>query len=44
MWKKGARCLNDELNDPWNDPISGIINGAEWYSVSGQLFHMMIKK
>ncbi|CAB3400528.1 unnamed protein product [Caenorhabditis bovis] len=34
MWKKGPRCLNDELNLPI-DPKHGIINGADWYIVSG---------
>ncbi|KAI6173546.1 Carboxypeptidase D [Aphelenchoides besseyi] len=34
MWKKGARCLDNRLNDPL-DPTLGIVNGASWYEVSG---------
>ncbi|KAK0402837.1 hypothetical protein QR680_016566 [Steinernema hermaphroditum] len=34
MWKKGPRCLKAELNNNF-DPVSGIINGAEWYPISG---------
>ncbi|CAI5454880.1 unnamed protein product [Caenorhabditis angaria] len=34
MWKKGPRCLNEELNIAV-DPQNGIINGADWYIVAG---------
>ncbi|UMM38957.1 hypothetical protein L5515_016207 [Caenorhabditis briggsae] len=34
MWKEGPRCLDDDLNVAV-DPQNGIINGADWYIVSG---------
>ncbi|GMT34529.1 hypothetical protein PFISCL1PPCAC_25826 [Pristionchus fissidentatus] len=34
MWKPGPRCLNPLL-ELTGDPQSGIVNGAEWYIVSG---------
>ncbi|CAI2357868.1 unnamed protein product [Caenorhabditis sp. 36 PRJEB53466] len=34
MWKQGPRCLDDDLNVSI-DPQNGIINGADWYIVSG---------
>uniref|UniRef100_A0A8R1I647 Peptidase_M14 domain-containing protein n=1 Tax=Caenorhabditis japonica TaxID=281687 RepID=A0A8R1I647_CAEJA len=34
MWKEGPRCLDDDLNVSI-DPQNGIINGADWYIVSG---------
>ncbi|GMR33397.1 hypothetical protein PMAYCL1PPCAC_03592, partial [Pristionchus mayeri] len=34
MWKPGPRCLNPQL-ELSGDPQSGIVNGAEWYIVSG---------
>ncbi|CAI4221378.1 unnamed protein product [Auanema sp. JU1783] len=34
MWKKGPRCISDDLN-MMNDPQYGIINGADWYIVAG---------
>uniref|UniRef100_A0A1I8AUZ6 Peptidase_M14 domain-containing protein n=1 Tax=Steinernema glaseri TaxID=37863 RepID=A0A1I8AUZ6_9BILA len=34
MWQKGPRCLKSELNHHM-DPVRGIINGAEWYPISG---------
>ncbi|CAJ0583720.1 unnamed protein product, partial [Mesorhabditis spiculigera] len=34
MWKQGPRCIDEELNSP-GDPKYGIVNGAEWYIVSG---------
>ncbi|PAV83600.1 hypothetical protein WR25_14756 [Diploscapter pachys] len=34
MWKKGPRCINDDLNMVI-DPQHGIINGADWYIVPG---------
>ncbi|KAF8387004.1 cpd-2 [Pristionchus pacificus] len=34
MWKPGPRCLNPQL-ELTGDPQSGIVNGAEWYIVSG---------